>query len=596
MDFLNRIFKLKDNRSLKFCSFVFFLLFLCSKAVVFPFSAFDYGPAEARWVRRTIAKMSLEEKIGQMLCLGFYGDFINRTSETWIKYRYWVEELKIGGLAIYRGDVYETANMMNSLQASSDIPLLIAANLEKGLGNQMDGATLFPPIMSIGATGSEELSYQMGKITALEARAAGIHMAYFPVVDVNINPDNPIINTRSFGENPEDVGRLAAAYIRGCQEFGLIATAKHFPGHGDTERDSHNVLATVLADMNRLTNVELYPFRKVINAGVQAVMSAHISIPAIDPTPNLPATLSKPIMTDYLREKMGFKGLIVSDSMGMGGITTLYSQDQAAVLAVKAGVDIILLTPEPEVVISALVDAVKNGQISEARIDGSVNRILQAKARIGLHKDRYVDVCVLDQILAAETHLQWADLMLEQSITLVKDTSQILPLSSEKKLAVFSLSSDPGDYFAGRPFIREVKKRDPKAIEFYAEASTGNEFLERAIQKAVDVDVLVIALFSSLRSGKGSIGLNERQVDLIHRIVAKNISVMVISFGSPYYLRHFPDVNAYLCAYRPSPQAQRMAAKAIFGEIDISGRLPVSIPGCFPLGRGIQRSKRAAIR
>lgn len=557
--------------------------------MVHPKSSSDVGPAEARWVRKTIAKMTLEEKVGQMLCLGFYGDFINDKSETWLKYRHWVEELKIGGLAIYRGDVYETAHMMNSLQASSNIPLLIAANLERGLGNQMDGATLFPPIMSIGATGSEELSYQMGKITALEARAVGIHMAYFPVVDVNINPDNPIINTRSFGENPDDVGRLAAAYIRGCQEYGLIATAKHFPGHGDTELDSHNVLATVQADMNRLTSVELTPFQKAIDAGVQAVMSAHISIPAIDPTPNLPATLSRPIMTDYLRVKLGFKGLVVSDSMGMGGITTLYPQDQAAVLAVKAGVDIILLTPEPEIVLSSLVDAVKNGQISEEQIDESVNRILQAKARMGLHNDRYVDVNTLDQILATDEHLHWADVILEQSMTLVKDTSKILPLSPHvKKIAVFSLSSDPGDYYAGRPFIQEIKKRDPNAVEFYAEASTGNEYFERALQKAEDVDVLVIALFSSLRSGKGSIGLNERQVNFIHKIVAKKIPVLVISFGSPYYLRHFPDVNAYLCAYRPSAQAQEMAAKAAFGEIDIRGKLPVSIPGCFPLGHGIQ--------
>jgi len=576
------------TKCLKFCSLFFLLLFLGANTVVHSRSALDYGPPEARWVRKTIAKMTLEEKVGQMLCLGFYGDFLNKTSEIWIKYRHWVEELKIGGLAIYRGDVYETAHMMNSLQASSDIPLLIAANLERGLGNQLEGATLFPPIMSIGATGSEKLSYQMGKITALEARAVGIHMAYFPVVDVNINPDNPIINTRSFGENPKDVGRLAAAYIKGCQENGLISTAKHFPGHGDTERDSHNVLATVQADMNRLTNVELYPFQKAIDAGVQAVMSAHISIPAIDPTTDLPATLSRPIMTDYLRGKLGFKGLVVSDSMGMGGITTLYPQDQAAVLAVKAGVDIILLTPEPEIVLSALVDAVKNGKISEARIDESVNRILQAKARMGLHKDRYVNVSFLDRILATETHLQWAELVLEQSMTLVKDTNQILPLSPEKKLAVFSLSSDPGDYYAGRPFIREVKQRVPKAIEFYAEASTGNEYFERALQKAGNVDVLVIALFSSLRSGKGSIGLDERQIDLIHRIVAKKIPVLVISFGSPYYLRHFPDVNAYLCAYRPSPQAQKMAAKAVFGEIDIQGKLPVSIPGCFPIGHGIQ--------
>ncbi|MCJ7581246.1 MAG: glycoside hydrolase family 3 protein [Candidatus Aminicenantes bacterium] len=579
------------TKGLKFCFLVVLVLFFGTKKIDHPKSSPDSGLSEARWVRKTIEKMTLEEKVGQMLCLGFYGDFINENSETWIKYRHWVEELKIGGLAIYRGDVYETAHMMNSLQASADIPLLIAANLERGLGSQMEGATHFPPIMSIGATGSEELSYQMGRITALEARAVGIHMAYFPVVDVNINPVNPIINTRSFGENPVDVGRLAAAYIKGCQEYGLIATAKHFPGHGDTELDSHNDLATVLADMNRLTNVELYPFQKAIDAGVQAVMSAHISIPAIDPTPNLPATLSKPIMTDYLRDKLGFKGLIVSDSMGMGGITSLYPQDQAAVLAVKAGVDIILLTPEPEIVLSALIDAVNNGQISEARIDESVNRILQAKARMGLQKDRYSAVHTLDQVLATETHLQWADSMLEQSMTLVKDTSQILPLTPEKKIAVFSLSSDPDDYYAGRPFIREIKKRDPKAFEFYAEASTGTEYFESALQTAGDVDVLVIALFSSLRSGKGSIGLNERQVNFIHKIVEKKIPVLVISFGSPYYLRHFPDVNAYLCAYWPSPQAQEMAAKAAFGEIDIRGKLPVSIPECFPLGHGIQLSK-----
>ncbi len=579
------------TKCLKFCSLVFLLLFFETQTAMNSMPEMDYGPAEARWVRKTIEKLSLEEKVGQMLCLGFYGDYINQTSETWTKYKHWVEDLKVGGLAIYRGDVYETAHMMNSLQASSDIPLLIAANLEKGLGNQMEGATLFPPVMSIGATGSEELSYQMGKITALEARAVGIHMAYFPVVDVNINPDNPIINTRSFGENPKDVGRLAAAYIKGCQEYGLIATAKHFPGHGDTEQDSHNALATVQADMNRMTTVELYPFQMAIDVEVHAVMSAHISIPVLDPTPNLPATLSKPIMTDYLRGKMGFRGLIVSDSMGMGGITTLYPQDKAAVLAVNAGVDIILLTPEPEIVLFSLVEAVKSGQISEARIDDSVKRILQAKARMGLHKERYVDVSILDKIVATETHLHWADLMLEQSMTLVKNTSQILPVSAEKKLAVFSLSSDPGDYYAGRPFIREFKQRNPKALEFYAEASTGNEYFEIALQKAGNMDVLVIALFSSLRSGKGSIGLNIRQVDFIHRLVAKKIPVLVISFGSPYYLRHFPDVNAYLCAYRPSPQAQKMAVKAIFGEIDIQGQLPVSIPECYPLGHGIQLSK-----
>jgi beta-glucosidase-like glycosyl hydrolase len=552
----------------------------------------EYGPDEARWVKKTISRLTLEEKIGQMLCLGFYGNFVNRDSDTWDKYRRWVDELKIGGLVIYSGDVYETAHMMNTLQSLADIPLLIAANLERGLGNQLDGATVFPPIMSVGATGSDDLSYLMGKITALEARAVGIHMAYFPVVDVNINPENPIINTRSFGEKPEDVSRLAAAYIKGCQEHGLIATAKHFPGHGDTERDSHNVLAAVQADLSRLKKVELVPFQETIAAGVQAIMTAHIAIPAIDSTPNLPATLSKPNLTGLLRNEMGFNGIIVSDSMGMGGVTTLFSQDKAAVLAVQAGVDVILLSPEPELVLKSLSDSVKKGQIPEARIDESVTRILQAKARLGLHKTKHVDVNILDRKLATRSHLQAANRILEESMTLVKNDDAVLPLASgEKKVAVFSLSSDPGGYYAGRTFIREVKKRNTEAVEFYAEPSTGIKFLKEAVQISKEADTVLIALFSNLRSGKGSIGLNERHVKFINCIAEGKTPVVVLSFGSPYYLRHFPDVDTYLCAYRPSPQAQAAAAKAVFGEIVIQGKLPVSIPGHFPVGHGLRLKK-----
>ena len=455
----------------------------CTRVVIQ--TSMKFGSSESRWVKQTLSRFSLEEKIGQMLCLGFYGHFVNRDSSDWQKYLTWIKTLKIGGLAVYSGDVHETAAMLNSLQELSDTPLLIAANLERGLVNQLEGASQFPPIMSIGATGSEELSYRMGKVTALEARAVGIHMAYFPVVDVNINPNNPIINTRSFGENPGDVGRLAAAYIKGCQENGLIATAKHFPGHGDTESDTHNVLAVVQGDLNRLQTVELFPFQMAVAAGVQAVMTAHISIPVLDPSPDLPATLSWPILTGLLRQKMGFKGLIVSDSMGMGGITTLYSQEQAAVQAVRAGVDIILLSPEPELVVQALLRAVISGQISEARIDESVSRILRAKAMLGLHADRVVDVDILSRKLAAPAHLQLAEEIYEQSMTLVKNDGDWLPLSRQDlKLGVYSLSSDPGGYFEGRPFVREIKKRIPHAVEFYAEASTGKEFLDE-VEKTV---------------------------------------------------------------------------------------------------------------
>ena len=558
----------------------------CTRVVIQ--TSMKFGSSESRWVKQTLSRFSLEEKIGQMLCLGFYGHFVNRDSADWQKYLTWVKTLKIGGLAVYSGDVHETATMLNSLQELSDTPLLIAANLERGLGNQLEGASQFPPIMSIGATGSEELSYRMGKVTALEARAVGIHMAYFPVVDVNINPNNPIINTRSFGENPGDVGRLAAAYIKGCQENGLIATAKHFPGHGDTESDTHNVLAVVQGDLNRLQTVELFPFQMAVAAGVQAVMTAHISIPVLDPSPDLPATLSWPILTGLLRQKMGFKGLIVSDSMGMGGITTLYSQEQAAVQAVRAGVDIILLSPEPELVVQALLRAVISGQISEARIDESVSRILRAKAMLGLHADRVVDVDILSRKLAAPAHLQLAEEIYEQSMTLVKNDGDWLPLSRQDlKLGVYSLSSDPGGYFEGRPFVREIKKRIPNAVEFYAEASTGKEFLDEVEKTVEDLDMVLVALFSSLRSGKGSIGLNQAHVEFINRIVQGGTPVAVVSFGSPYYLTHFPDVDVYLCAYRPSPLGQATAARAVFGEIEVLGRQPVYNTGSYPGGHGL---------
>jgi beta-N-acetylhexosaminidase len=568
---------------------LFILLFCFGCHQVAVQTSMKFGSSESRWVKQTLSRFSLEEKIGQMLCLGFYGNFINRNSANWQKYLSWVKTLKIGGLAVYSGDVHETATMLNALQELSDTPLLIAANLERGLGNQLDGASEFPPIMSIGATGSEELSYRMGKITALEARAVGIHMAYFPVVDVNINPNNPIINTRSFGENPGDVGRLAVAFIKGCQENGLIATAKHFPGHGDTENDTHNVLAVVQGDLKRLQTVELLPFQMAVDAGVQAVMTAHISIPVLDPTPDLPATLSSPILTGLLRQKMGFNGIIVSDSMGMGGITTLYSQEQAAVQAVHAGVDIVLLSPEPEMVVQALRRAVISGQITEARIEESVIRILRAKAMLGLHTDRSVDVDMLDRKLAAPAHLQLAEKIYEQSMTLVKNDGDWLPLSRQDlKVGVYSLSSDAGGYFEGRPFVREIKKRIPNAVEFYAEASTGKEFLDEAEKTVEDLDMVLVALFSSLRSGKGSIGLNQAHVDFINHLVQGEAPVAVVSFGSPYYLSHFPDVDVYLCAYRPSPLAQATAARAVFGEIEVSGKLPVSIPGCYPAGHGLR--------
>jgi len=579
---------------IKFIMIVFSLILLaehCAKVIVKPDLILE--PSGMKWAKKTRNTMTLEEKIGQMVACRYSGNFVNRNSEYYQNLKTLIVKQKIGGLIIFGGEVYESAILTNHLQELAEIPLLVASDFERGAGNQIDGATLFPPLMSLGAADSENLASVMGKITAREARALGIHMTYAPVVDVNINPNNPIINTRSVGEDPELVSRITEAFIKGCQDFGLIATAKHFPGHGDTELDSHSVLATIDGDRERLNRVELYPFKRAVDAGVQAIMTAHLRIPALDPTPDLPATLSRPILTGLLREEMGFRGLIVTDSMGMGGVTTLYSPEEAALKAVKAGVDMLLLPPNPKDVIQSLIQAVRNGEIQESRIDMSVKRILEAKARLGLHKKKLVDVESLDRRIGIKDYLDQAEKTFDSSMTLVKNEGDVVPLSPGfQKIAVFALSSDPGGYFAGRTFIREMKKRIPRAIEFFAEPSTGDEFIAEAVEKAKETKVIVIGLFSRLRAGKGSVGLNLRQVQLIRELAEGNQRIVVVSFGSPYFLRHFTDVDVYLCAYRYADESQRSAVKALFGEIDIVGKLPVSIPGAYPIGHGLKILKK----
>jgi beta-N-acetylhexosaminidase len=580
--------------TIKHLAMVFSLVILsgsCAKVVLK--TDLTLGPAEMRWAKKILNKMTLEEKIGQMVACRYSGNFVNRNNEYFQNLKTMIVEYKIGGIIIFGGEVYESAILTNSFQELAEIPLLVASDFERGAGNQIDGATLFPPIMGLGAADSEELAYAMGKITAKEGRALGIHMTYAPVVDVNVNPDNPIINTRSVGEDPELVSRIAEAFIHGCQDFGMIATAKHFPGHGDTDLDSHSSLATINGDRDRLNRIELFPFQRAIDAGVQAIMTAHLHIPALDPTPDLPATLSRPILTDLLREEMGFSGLIVTDSMGMGGVTTLYSPEDAALRAVKAGVDMLLLPPTPKEVIQALVRAVRSGEIQESRIDVSVNRILEAKARLGLHQKKMVDIQALDRKIGAKDFLVQAEKTFDNSITLVKNEGDIVPISAGfQKVAVFALSSDPGGYFAGRTFVREMKKRAPLAEEFYADAFTGDEFIANAMGKTKDADIAVIALFSRVSAGKGTVGLNMNHVQLIKKLAAGHKPVVVVSFGSPYFLRHFKDVDVYVCAYRYADGSQISAVKALFGEIHIVGKLPVSIPGAFPFGHGLKIQKK----
>jgi beta-N-acetylhexosaminidase len=545
------------------------------------------------WVARTMKKMTLEEKIGQLVTPRFSQTFLSADGDALKGYEGLVRDQGIGGIILSAGEPYETAILLNRLQRLAKVPLLISADLESGTGTKIGGATLFPPLMSLGAAGSEELAYAMGRITALEARAVGIHQDYAPVVDVNVNPDNPIINTRSIGEDPEYVGRMAVAFVKGAQENGMIATAKHFPGHGDTALDSHRQLPTITVDRVRLDKVELLPFKRVIEAGIQSVMTAHLAVPALDPTPDLPATLSPAITAGLLRKEMGFKGLIVTDALDMGGVTNAFTPEDSSLRALMAGADVILMPPTPVKVIAYLADAVRSGRVPMSRVDESVKRILEAKARLGLHKNRTVDVDALPFKLGTKANLAQAMKVFEGAATLVKNEGGTLPLDgSRKRIAVFALSSDLGDYYAGQAFVNAMMKRNPGCEGYFADGDTGREVLGEAEAKAAGADVVIFALFSTLRSWKGTVDLDPKHAELVKRVAAGVAPVIVVSFGSPYFLRHFPDVDAYLCMYRNTPQTQEIAARALFGEMELKGRLPVSMPGLYPVGHGLTLDKR----
>ena len=581
------------NRWIAAAAAALFVASSCAR-VPAPEAAPSLRPPDTGWVGRTLKKMTLEEKIGQMIAVRFTGAFRNSDSEYLKNLESLIVTHKIGGLVLAGGEVYETAELTNALQKLARVPLLVASDFERGAGNQITNATLFPPLMSLGAAGSEDLAFEMGRITALEGRAMGIHMTYAPVVDVNINPDNPIINTRSVGEDPALVSRIARAFIRGCQENGMIATAKHFPGHGDTAQDSHLLLPTISADRDRLEKVELAPFKDAVIAGVRAVMTSHLYVPALDPTPNLPATLSSPILTDLLRKSFGFKGLIVTDAMEMAGITNSYTPEDAALRAILAGVDMVLLPPEPARVAASLAAAVRDGKIPARRIDESVRRILEAKAGLGLNRERFVRIEELPRKVSPRAFLDQAYKTFESAVTLVRNEGDVIPLGGAgRRLAVFSLSSDQGDYFAGRAFVAEMKKRNPGILAFYADGDTGEDELDADAARCAGVDTVVFALFSRLTSSKGSVDLEPKHAALVKYFAAQagGPAVVAVSFGSPYFFRHFPDVDGYVCMYRNTPETQQIAARALFGEMDISGKLPVSLPGLYPAGHGIQLKK-----
>ncbi len=551
------------------------------------------------WVETKLKRLSLEEKVGQMIVTFAFGYYIGSDSYEFKRLERLVKEQKVGGIYMSSGNVYEEAVLLNKLQAMvppDGIPLLVSADCENGVAMRLENATMFPNPMALGATGNPTFSYEMGKVIGMEGRAIGIHQVYSPAVDVNTNPDNPIINVRSFGDNPEMVAKLGQAFVKGLHDGGMISTAKHFPGHGATNVDSHSDLPVIDFDRQRLEKVELLPFRSAIDSGVMSVMVGHLSVPALDTVESLPASLSRSIVTELLRNQMKFRGLVVTDAMGMRGVTKDYSRAEAAVLTIEAGSDMILLPPDEELAIRAVVDALKRGEITEARIDESVRRILSLKQWVGLDKNRFVNIDTISNIVGSREHWQLAKQIARESITLLKNNKSVLPLVKHGRKRILNITiSDNGEQKTGERFNRQMSRRYTKVEHLRLDRRSRKEDYKDAFRKVKRADIVLCPTYVRVRSGQGMVSLAQAHADFLKKVMQLKKPVVMISFGNPYLIRDFKDVSAYICAYGDADVSVDATVEALFGEIPVWGKLPISIPNLYPLGSGLM-SKKTVLR
>ena len=554
------------------------------------------SPESERWVAQTLKKMSLDEKIGQVFAVWAYGSFMSTESQDYRDLLHDVEQNHIGSFAIQtqssplgiaRSQVYPTAVLVNTLQSHANVPLLVAADFERGTSMRVEEGSSFPHAMAVAATGRPEDAYTMGKITALEGKAVGVPWIFAPDADVNSNPDNPIINTRSFGEDPERVSEFVAAFIRGVEENGGLATAKHFPGHGDTSTDSHLDLPTVTSDRAHLDSVELAPFRAAIAAGTSTIMTGHLAVPALEPNPDLPATMSPRISTDLLRKQMGFQGLVVTDALDMGGVTVRYPPGEVAVQSILAGADVLLVPPVLDAALAAVRDAMASGRIPMSRLDEAVTRVLRAKAKLGLNKSKLVDLDTLAANFDRPEFDRAALDIADRGVTLLRDDQHILPLDATKpqRVLLVGISGDNDPYPAGN-LENEIRWR----VDSLTALRMDTRFVRADMVKLPPpdtYDVAIAAVYVRVADRKGSIGLPDDEAVVVDRLLAAGKPVVVACFGSPYLAERFPAAKTWIAAFSTVDVAQRAMGRALFGQTAVGGRLPVHIPGVATLGAGL---------
>lgn len=567
---------------------LFLLLGLFVQQFVFAQTSKADKKAE-RWVENMLRSLSLREKIGQMVMMRMSGEFTNLNSEKFAESRRQVEENRLGGFIVFRGEANSIAALTNEMQRISKLPLLFAADYERGLRMQLRTGTPFTTNMGVGATGDVLAAYRQGKIIAEEMRAIGVNWLFAPVADINNNPDNPVINIRSFGANPEKVGEFAAALAKGVRDGGALATLKHFPGHGDTATDSHIGLAKISANKTQLEAVELVPFKTAIGDGVDAVMTAHLAVPQVTGD-DVPATLNPKISNDILRKELGFKGIITTDAMEMGAIKKNYSDEKSVVMAVLAGADIVLLPADAKKTIDAIEAAVKSGELTEARIDESVRRLLSAKYRLGLTENRLVDLAKVNQVVEKSENVREANATAEKSITLLRNADNILPMTAEKaNKTLFVVIAADDDPIEGIALIPEIMRRAPKAKIIRLDLRSTKDEYEKVLEQAKQFDSIILAPFVKRAALKGTVALPENQTKFVREMIDLKKPVAVVAFGSPYLIRQFPEVKTYVVTYAIEEVAQTAAVRTMFGEVPFTGKLPVSVPGIFEIGAGISR-------
>lgn len=576
-----------------------------------------------RWAEKTLKKLSLEEKVGQVFMIWCRARFLNLESPEYLQFREAMQKYKVGSFAmsvpvdgpfLLRTEPYEAAELLNRLQRESRLPLLFAADFERGVATRLVGTTNFPHAMAFGADGKVQDVENFGRITALEARAIGVHWNFFPDADVNSNPANPIINTRSFGEDPKQVGDLVTAYIKGAHEGGMLTTVKHFPGHGDTATDSHLGVASVSGDRKRLESVELPPFRQAIAAGVDSVMVAHVTVPALDPDPNHVATISPAVVSDLLEKQLGFKGLVVTDALDMAGLTHLFANDvgRAAVEAFKAGNDLLIIPADLGASYQAMMKAVLSGEIPQKRLDASVLKILKTKASLGLNEARTVDLNAINNVVGKPENIAVGQQVADAAITVVRDNGKVLPLKAKgtgpAALPYMSKEETHNDVLAvlfsddmrtesGRAFGREFRARIPDAKVMYLDPRTAAGMSEEVLKAVDEAKIVVAAVYVIPTAGKvgNSMAMADATGTLLQQVIDRGAQkTLVVAMGNPYLAGDFPKIENYMCTFSNASVSEVAAVKALFGEIPIHGHLPVTIPNIAQRGAGLERPAQVA--